>query len=423
MTVLRVILIVMVGALVLVGVVDSGPGADRLAAPASSAEAASNRWVMNTERGFYFLWPSPADLPELGALVFTPQHTDSFAPQMQPEALKIPLGRLTQFSYHDQSGYAWFPWNEFVAFNNAEVTAGRPSMLITAGGQPVVAFVDEQNGPRQAVNVGDDRFIDFWINDYVRRRLLANPSTGEPYPYENIWIGIDNAIFMQSIFEPSTGWDAPFPQSEEEYRESVMYFFRRVKELAPDIHIIANSGSLADESTFAEVWADIDGLMAEGFPQADLTVGYRKADSLKVLRRLIWFGEQGRVTLVRSLIPMDNRVEDHVRNAYMAYLIGRGDNSFFGPHAGVTPNALPEAYYAEMKHALGWHTGPAEEIQPNVWTRPHEGGLVFLNWSDGPVTLPVPGAYADRNGVPVTEITIPVNSGDYVTLIRPRDLP
>ena len=43
MTVLRVILIVMVGALAFAGVVDSGPGSDRLAAPASSAEAASNR--------------------------------------------------------------------------------------------------------------------------------------------------------------------------------------------------------------------------------------------------------------------------------------------------------------------------------------------------------------------------------------------
>lgn len=423
MMVVRALAIIVVGAMALFGLAGIGMMADRPVASVQTASAAPNRWVMNTEHGYIFIWPDAADLPRLGALVFSPQHTNDFASQMQPEALKIPQGRLTLFSYHDQYDYAWFPWNEFVAFNNAEVAAGRDPLLITAGGQPVVAFANARNGPRQAVNVGDDRFIEFWINDYVRQRLLADPATGEPYPYENIWIGIDNAIFMQRLFTPETGWDEPFPQSDEEYRESVAYFFRRVKELAPDIHIIANSGSLADESAFTEVFADVDGLMVENFPQADLTVDYRKADSLKVLRRLIWFAEQNRVTLIRAIIPMDNRIEERVRNAYMAYLIARGDNSFFGPHAGATSTPLPEEYYAEMRQALGWHIGPPEEIQPNVWTRPHEGGIVYLNWSDSPVTLSVPEGYADRTGVPVTSLTIPANSGDYVVVIRARHLP
>ncbi|NLF78801.1 MAG: hypothetical protein GX573_24175 [Chloroflexi bacterium] len=421
-TALRAILIAMVGGMALFGLVDTGASYERPVAPTRAA-ATSNRWVMNTERGFIFGWPNSADLPGLGALVFMPQNTVRFASQMQPEALKIPQGRVTLFSYHDQYDYAWFPWNEFVAYNDAEIAAGRPSMLITAGGQPVVAFADEPNGPRQAVNIGDDRFINFWINEYVRKRLFANPATGEPYPYANMWVGIDNAIFMQGIFTPSTGWDAPFPQSEEEYRQAAMHFFRRVKELAPDIHVMANNGSLADENAFRDVFANIDGLMAERFPHVDLTDGYLKADSLKVLRRLIWFGEQGRVTMVKSIIPMDNRVEEHVRNAYMAYLIARGDNSFFGPHAGQTADPLPEGYYAEMQQVLGWHTGPAQEIQPNVWTRQHQGGIVYLNWSDAPVTLAVSEGYVDRAGAPVTEITIPANSGDYVAVIRPHDLP
>ena len=154
-TALRAILIAMVGGMALFGLVDTGASYERPVAPTRAA-ATSNRWVMNTERGFIFGWPNSADLPGLGALVFMPQNTVRFASQMQPEALKIPQGRVTLFSYHDQYDYAWFPWNEFVAYNDAEIAAGRPSMLITAGGQPVVAFADEPNGPRQAVNIGDD---------------------------------------------------------------------------------------------------------------------------------------------------------------------------------------------------------------------------------------------------------------------------
>ena len=65
-----------------------------------------------------------------------------------------------------------------------------------------------------------------------------------------------------------------------------------------------------------------------------------------------------------SLVPNDSTFEDKLRTAYMAYLIFRGLNFFFGPtFIGPTNDGIPISDYAQMQQALGLPTAPATDSQ------------------------------------------------------------
>ena len=359
-------------------------------------EPKPGRWVMPTERGHYFASAPESAVPDWGALIFINSAADRFCRLMEPAAIKMPHTRVSNLGPGEEFGNdVNFPWTDFMAYNNAEIKAGEPSMLITAnGGKPVRHYIFTD---RYATNMGDERFIRYWL-DYVHQVLIREGC-------ENFWINIDNGSWRRSAFTPSSGWDAPYPQSDQEYMDSVKFFFRRVKELDPDLKILVNVGMPADTDQFPELFANVDGILYETWPEKT------RSRSITYMGFARWFAEQNRVAILRSLFDERTDFSDELLNAYMAYLIARGDNFFFGPRFSGSSEEVPERYYAEHRDTLGWHTGDPVEIQPDVWKRTHEGGIVFLNWSDKTLTLDVPPGYRTRDG---GLLTLKSMSGDYV---------
>lgn len=397
-----------------------------------------NRTVSSSERGMMFGTADGSRWNELGLVVDRP-YKDIFG-KMAPDAIKVPFGRIQHFRPKDNATYAYFPYDELKAYEAQEVAAGRPPIFVTAthnGAERPVYFswhlgLDGANRATaareewsQAVNVRDDRFIRFWIDRYVRQGIHK---AGLP----NMWVGVDNASFMYSLygvvndggtFVPGVTWNSSFPQSDNEWVEAIKYFFRRVKELAPDIRIICNEGSLSDPNRVSEVFADVDGLMNE-----DILV-YTSAsyESIKLQRRLStfsWLGNSGKVGLVRVRLPNQSSPDfaAKLRDGYIAYLLVRGDNFFFNPKYLATNNEVSPRHYQEMHNQLGRPIGLLTSEKrgatdsSRLYQRETESGIVFLNWTGQTqtVTLPSNKRYLDRNGKLVKQIKIANQSGDYV---------
>jgi hypothetical protein len=293
---------------------------------------------MPTERGFIYTNNVGDEHVEWGARVIGIHGIDRACDEMYPDALKVPQGKVSNFGPEFSE---WFLWDDFVAHDAELVAQGHPSMLVTAGGEPVVVGTTT----RQAVNMGDENFVQYWVA-WVQSEILRDDC-------DNIWMGIDNGIWTRDWFNPGTGWDEPYAQSNQEYMDDVRYFFRRVKELAPEIHVIVNVGTAADESQWTDIHENIDGFMHETF---STTLYHPKL--LNIVDRAMWYAQQGRVALLRPRIPDDANLAENVVSHYMAYLIVRGDNFFWGPTYADRSYAIPESYYAEARDILGWHTGP-----------------------------------------------------------------
>jgi len=127
---------------------------------------------------------------------------------------------------------------------------------------------------------------------------------------------------------------------------------------------MGNEGDISDECSFPQVWSGFDGTMRE-----DILVGFLPdSGSRKTLhqehRRYQWEGPAGKAAILQALIPNDSTFEDKLRTAYMAYLIFRGLNFFFGPtFIGPTNDGIPISDYAQMQQALGLPTAPATDSQ------------------------------------------------------------
>ena len=191
-------------------------------------------------------------------------------PIHEGHSCSIPVFRET-----DQSNWAWFPYSALRVYEGQEIAAGRPPIFITAYYQGKTRQVvwnwslglqGRDSGipttpPSQweyAVNVADDRFIDFWINNYIRPNILA-----EYAGLQNAWVGLDECAFIPALygviddsgnFVSGVQWDAPFPQNDSQYYQSINRFFTRVSALAPDIKLMPNSGGIADWSQFSTVF-------------------------------------------------------------------------------------------------------------------------------------------------------------------------
>ena len=374
------------------------------------------RTVCPIERGSLMVYPFDNDYSKIGIQVIPALAVDRLK-TMRPDAIKVRHGRFNHFCALDETTFAYFPYKQFRAFSEGEIAAGRPGLFVTAGGQPVYCRQSwPKNRPNEpehwarAVNVRDDRYIRFWINEYVRKRLLDAP-------YPNIWVGLDNCTFMIKYYAPDQGWDRPFPQSDQEWLDAVKTFFRRVKELAPEIRVMCNMGSISDEKQFAEIYKDVDGVMTEDWPGAAVDgkeTKWGERGREQTFRRLQWLGSQNKVALIRSEHSDDPaKWEASARYTYAAYLLVRGENFFY---CMGRPGAkeVPPSAYARMSDALGKPTAPVAEEQPGLWRRECEGGRVYVNWTTGPVTIAVPPGYMDRTGKATALITIPRLQGDYL---------
>jgi hypothetical protein len=379
----------------------------------------------------------PPDLSQTGALMLNPHH--SFFSQLPDESIKAPHGHLQHFAPARPDDD--FPYEDLQKLEARQIAAGGPPIFVTAtyeGQRRPVYFswdldLDSSGRPSadpswwcRAVNLRDEAFIQFFANAYVRQRMFQPP-------LRNYWLAVDNCAFwIQSygvlddtnVFHSVDRFDSPFAQNDKDFLDSVIYFLSRLKQIAPDIHIIGNEGTMSDESRFPEVWAGFDGTMREDITeQFDPSPSHR--DSLYLsYKRYQWESLVGKVALLAAWLPNDSTFQDKLRTAYIAYLIFRGPNFFFAPRFISPPNGVPISAYSEMQRALGEPTGRASDQSygtnghPDyrLYSRPTAHGIVYLNWSGKTITIPLPTdkAYFNRDGKTVTNLTIPDLRGDYV---------
>ncbi len=401
--------------------------------------AASERTVIDNERGQYYGYADGSVFSGLGALLLNPH--DGFFGEMTAESLKLPHGHV-QHVAPSKTADDW-PYLALKSYEANEVRLGRPPILVTAtyqGAKKPVYFnwslalssllrpTAPQIAWAQAVNVQDDRYIKFFANVYLRQTMW------QPF-YDNYWLGADNGAFNYGLYGVlndrgkyvgGVTWDPPFAQSDSQFLDTIKYFFQRIKVLARDVHIMVNGGSMSDESRFADVWGTIDGLIAEDLTQSFQGDAASRNGLYRDYTRLTYLGPLGKTCLLRVLLPAASTpaFPDEIRTGYAAYLIVRGENFFFGPRFddGTVLEVLPSDY-ADMKDALGAPTGPsASDSSTNdgyrLYWRPTEGGIVFLNWTGASQTIDLAGGpqYYDRTGNPVAGLTIPDLRGDYVVL-------
>ena len=303
--------------------------------PARGQGGDLDRVVIDNERGLIFGEPHDGDWARVGAYMGLPVYEATFQ-AMAPAAIKIAQGRFHHFSAADDRQFAYFPVARLRAYEARETAAGRPPLFITAtqeGQRRPVYFlwslrIDDRTGAptappsewMQAVNVADERFIRFWIDEYARKVLKR---VGLP----NTWVGLDNCAFQYPLygvldqakrFRGGVPWDHPFPQDEAQFLASVKHFFRRVREVAPDLRLICNAGDLTEPALFPEIYADIAGIAEE-----DLLYHYKPdAWSRQQLyyRHLnaAWLSAAGKVGVISfHSLSKDGALDERLRTVYI----------------------------------------------------------------------------------------------------------
>jgi glycosyltransferase involved in cell wall biosynthesis len=393
--------------------------------------------VGSFEYGQYYGYP--ADFSQTGLLVLNPHHR--YFSQLPEESIKAPHGHLQHF--YPAKDDDDFPYAELQALEAQQVASGGLPIFITAtyeGKSRPVYFawhlgLDSNGHPTtnpstwgRPVNLRDETFIQFFVKNYVHEHMFQPP-------LQNYWLAVDNCSFSISlygvlddrgIFHAVDRFDRPFPQNDKDYLDSVIYFLKRLKVIAPQVRIIGNAGSMSDESRFAEVWAGFDGMINEDFLESLQSDGYSRDRVYKAFARCQWAEAADKVVILRALIPNDSSFEDKLRTAYVAYVILRGPNFYFAPrYSDDGAKGIPMSTYSQVQAALGtsskaassrvYNTGSRRPGYRLYW-RETSNGIAYLNWSGKALTVQLPTGrqYVDRNGETVASITIPDLHGDYV---------
>lgn len=399
------------------------------------------RTVLPSETGLIFGVPDGFPWLDVGAYVGTPL-SGNFQ-HMSAAALKIHHGRFQHFMPADDNnygGYAYFPYSELKRFEAAEVAAGRPPIFITAtyeGRRRPVYFAWSLglngNTPtaapkmwEQAVDVSSDAYVSFWVTQYVRDRIFGD-SSAPP----NSWVGLDNCAFIYSLygviddagnFVSGVPWDDPFPKTAQQYLPFIETFFSKLRRVAPDVQTMCNVGSLQTPSSFPAVYADIPGLMSENIVSSDPGV-YARIGINQQISWFSWFGSQGRVAVLRAELASNG--PESVKTATLMYLLVRGPNFFFAPQYVVngTAEGPSPVEYNSIIAQLG---DPIEDVQVvpgfsrsspyDLYSRRFQRGTVYANWTGASVTVPLSPreVHLNASNSPITELTIPDLSADYV---------
>ncbi len=392
---------------------------------------ATTRTVIHSETGLIFTPPTGA-WSTVGADVSTPYSMTNFS-QMDPNAIKVFHGIFHHASPADDHQLYFIPYSELQAFQSDELIAGRNPFYITAtyaGKKRPVLFDGDPIQAKQAINVGDDRYVRFFANEYARRIMLSPnyPSAPVSPNFPTSWLGLDNCTFEYSAYTvvddngnpvnaPIT-WDSPFPQDDSQFLSGIEHFFARLKQIAPDIHVMVNVGSLENNSNFPQVYANVDGIMRENILTFAADDNDRNA-FYENLTNVEWLLSAGKVALLRQ--PVDG-TPPQVETSAVAYLLAKDGNSFFSETQSGAE--IDPAQYMGMFYSLGSPTGPEQDqsFDPNnpgrrLYSRNFEGGIVYLNWTGATqnVTLPTGQSYFDQNGNAVTQLTLSDETGTYVT--------
>ncbi len=399
----------------------------------------SNRTVMATQRALVFGTPYDGNFATIG--FFWGVHTDTSTwNAMSPDAIKAHYGMFQHFAPVDDTGYTDFPYSSFVTYDNAQVAQGYPSLFISAtysGVKYPVYFVEGlgTNPPTQpstywlrAVNVADDRFVNWFLTNYVNAIMLKNA-------LPNTWIALDTCIFnyydygivdSSGVYHPNVTWDSPYPQNDAQYLTMIQTFFQKVKQLAPNVHYICNNGAMGDYSMFQPIYTNIDGILQEDlnsyYIDGDSSSygAYSRNEMYQIFQDNTWAGSQGKVMVYRWVLTNDTTLPDQLRRAYTFYVMLQSANSFFDPQFGIPED--PPSDYTAMQTAIGLPVASTVVTQTSgqpsgymLYSRQTQNAMVYLNWTSTTqtVTLPSGKSYVDRNGNPVSKLTIPDMQGDY----------
>ena len=403
---------------------------------AVSGAQAQTRTVIDKQVGTVFQVPDNFSYSDYGAVVGSAP-----AGSMDPAALSVLYGRFDKFEQSDDTMVRGFPYTALRNYEAQQVAAGEAPIFITAtyaGKVRPVYFswsLDLVNNvpttPSQnwqyVVNVGDPRFVNFWINHYARP-ILGNAD----YSVQNVWVELDECAFNFGLFGvlddnnnfvAGVQWDAPFPQSNDAYLSSVAAFFNQLKQIAPDIKTMPNLGSISDTSMFNTVFANVPGAISENIYSwhTNASAYTRNTWYQQNFTEFSWMGAQGKVAILRALLPTSDT--NALLNSFVTYALIAGPNFFFAPGGEGTTNPNPAAWQA-MQAALGNPTGTQQSQQLSsagvgyrLYSRNFTFGTVYLNLSGSTqvIALGTASKHWDPNGNLITQISIPDNSATYVT--------
>jgi len=397
---------------------------------------------METELGSIFDKPDGFSYSEFGAYIGAGQYSTN----LNADAVK---GHYGQFNHFGPGSAAWgFPYTALRQYEAQEVAAGRPPIFVTATYQgkkrPVLygtyLNLDSNRRPtapmsdwNYVVNTRDVRFIKFWINRYAR------PVIFEPmHSMKNVWSYVDGCAFNYGAygvlddnnqFVSGVRWDAPFPQNPNDYLSSIATFFSVLKEIAPDINVNTDTGSMSDPTQFPTVYANIPGATAEEIyynwhsnPSSSVLTGY-----YWLFGWYSWLGSHGRLGILGAFLPGDYENGD-LRSAFVVYELLKGPNFFFAPRAVQCPHPVcpmepPPSEWLGWKAKLGNPVSTFQSKQepggglPNrLFWRQYSTGYVYLNWTGHTQVVGLPaGKWVDLNNKPVTSLQIPNLTGTFVT--------
>jgi hypothetical protein len=392
------------------------------------------RTVIDKEVGSIFQQPNGFPWSDYGAFVgSTPPNV------LDPSSIQVFYGRFDQFAPSDPSK---FPYAALRTYEAEEVSAGRPPIFVSAtymGKSRPVLFswslglvngvpTAPQRNWQYAVNVQDDRFIHFWINQYIRP-VLWQPVYAKP----NVWFELDQCAFIYALygilddnnkFVAGVPWDSPFPTDDSAYFNSIATFFNRLKQLAPDIQVMPNVGTISDPTQFQTVFANVPGAMLEDVYawHATPTAYTRDAWYAQKFNLFPWLGSQGRVAIMRALIPSGD--PNALLTSFVVYSLLKGPNFFFAPGTATGSTNINPSQWEGMKALLGnplsamqSQQQPGKDTGYRLFWRNYANGIVYLNWtgSTQTITLNSKIKYWDPNGTPVTQIQIPDANGTFVT--------
>jgi hypothetical protein len=382
------------------------------------------RTVINNERGFYYVYPHDKDWSKVGAYIGLAHYDDIFS-AMNPEAIKGIQGRFQHFHPKDETEHAYFPYTELKRYELDELSQRRPPLWITAtfqGKRRPVIFEWLSKEKAQAVNIRDQRYIDFFIKNYVRNNLQKRS-------YQNLWVGLDNCAFIYNLYgvvdnknkyTNKIKWDKPFPQNDREFVRAVQYFFKRLKELAPDIKTICNEGSLSDESQYQEIFAHTDGVILEDF-LGEIYNSDSDYARLKIYRS--YSRVQNFVAnKVQIYQPNTQNKNELIRNMYLAYLIFGGKNRFYSGDDGRSVEIDPKRY-ANIKNLLGDPVTVAQDKQEigkgegyRLYWRLFEGGIVYFNLTGKTqlINLNLGRIFFDEHGNSIKQFSIKDKEAKYI---------
>ena len=396
---------------------------------------AQYRTVVDKEAASVFQTPGGFSYDDYGAFIGS-------APlgSLDPSALAIFYARFDKFSQSDDTMVRGFPYSGLRTYESQQVAAGKAPIFVTATymgkKRPVVfswslglvngiATAPTKNW-QYAVNVGDPRYVNFWINRYIRP-IVWTPS----YSVRNVWFELDECAFSWGVlgvlddskkFIPNVQWDSPFPQSEAAYLSSVASFFNQVKSLAPDVKSMPNVGSIGDPAKFQTVFAGVPGVLSEDvYSWVALKTAYaRNSWYTQIFNGMSWIGAQNKVGILRAKLPTGDA--NALQTSFVIYSLLKGPNFFFAPGNASNVNTNISAWMP-MRSALGFPTAAATSTQLSslgvgyrLYSRPFNNGAVYLNLTGSTQVVKLDARYKhyDPHGNFVTQISIPDGIGTYV---------